>query len=101
MSAGEWAINLIMAPGSSVQLLPVINLALAIVIGVMGYTAYSTDNGAVQLHCSVMSFLALGLCVVINWFVGEYQKAKAEQEAAGDSGAEPEPASGASRRKID
>jgi len=57
--AGAWALSLLLTPGSSTQLVPVINFCLVVVMAIMGYTAYSSSVSAVQLHCSIMAALAM------------------------------------------
>mmetsp|Transcript_4795 Transcript_4795/g.19212 ORF Transcript_4795/g.19212 Transcript_4795/m.19212 type:complete len:110 (-) Transcript_4795:1279-1608(-) len=99
--AGAWALSLLLTPGSSTQLVPVINFCLVVVMAIMGYTAYSSSVSAVQLHCSIMAALAMGLLITINWFVAIYNEAKAAEAEAEAEGRPRRDGSATERRKTD
>ena len=57
-------LDLIFRPGSSLRLIPVINVAVLLLLGLLialSYTKIAT------IHLVVMSFLALGLMASVNW----------------------------------
>jgi hypothetical protein len=56
--------DLIFRPGSSLRLVPLINLSILGIIGLMIALTYTQID---SIHIAVMSFLALGLLVSVNW----------------------------------
>ncbi|CAM9735296.1 unnamed protein product, partial [Ectocarpus fasciculatus] len=64
---GQWLVDLVMKPGSSLQLVPFINVVLCILVGLLVYVAAS---GEASIHVYVMGFLAIGLMGSINWWGG-------------------------------
>lgn len=58
------AVDLILVPGSSLQLVPVINIAVLCLLIVLFCLTYSK---IATIHLIVMSFLALGLMGSVNW----------------------------------
>ena len=91
--AGQWLINLIMEPGTSVQLMPVINAALVALICIMAYTGFVSPP-EVGIHCYVMCGIAACLIAILNWFVGEFKRVKALQEGGDATGDAAGPAEG-------
>lgn len=62
----QGAIDLILVPGSSLKLVPVINVAVLCLLAVLCCLTYSKID---VIHLIVMSFLALGLLGSVNWWV--------------------------------
>jgi ER protein Pkr1 len=60
----QGAIDLILVPGSSLKLVPVINLSVLCLLIVLCCLTYSK---IASIHLVVMSFLALGLLASVNW----------------------------------
>ena len=60
----QGAIDLILVPGSSLKLVPVINVAVLCLLVVLCCLTYSKID---VIHLFVMSFLALGLLGSVNW----------------------------------
>jgi ER protein Pkr1 len=60
----QGAIDLILVPGSSLKLVPVINLSVLCLLVVLCCLTYSK---IASIHLFVMSFLALGLLASVNW----------------------------------
>lgn len=56
--------DLIFRPGSSLRLVPLINISIIGLIGLMIALTYTKIN---PIHIAVMSFLALGLLASVNW----------------------------------
>mmetsp|Transcript_8765 Transcript_8765/g.8674 ORF Transcript_8765/g.8674 Transcript_8765/m.8674 type:complete len:93 (+) Transcript_8765:67-345(+) len=69
----QGAIDLILVPGSSLKLVPVINLAVLCLLVVLLCLTYSK---IATIHLVVMSFLAFGLLASVNWFVFEFNRIK-------------------------
>jgi hypothetical protein len=57
--------DLIVKPGTSLQLVPVINVALLLLMVVLGALTYSK---IATIHLVVMGLLALGLLASVNWY---------------------------------
>lgn len=60
----DTVMDLIFRPGSSLRLVPLINVAIVGLIGLMIALTYTTIN---PIHIAVMTFLALGLLASVNW----------------------------------
>ena len=74
----KFLIDLIIQPGASLQLVPVINiviLILFIVLFALSYTKIAT------IHLIVMGFLAIGLLLSVNWVCYEFQKINCPESA--------------------
>eukprot|EP00904_Undaria_pinnatifida_P002262 jgi/Undpi1/12036/HiC_scaffold_4.g01735.m1 len=76
----SWFVDLIMKPGTSVQLVPVINVTLVLIVGLLAYLAV---NGEQSIHVYIMGFLSVGLMASVNWFISEFRKVKRQQEQDG------------------
>ena len=64
MGVVDTIIDLIFKPGSSLRLIPVINVSILLLLGLLislSYTQIAT------VHLVVMSLLALGLMASVNW----------------------------------
>jgi hypothetical protein len=59
-------IDLIMTPGSSLTLVPVINVTVLLLLVLMGCLLYSKIG---TIHILIMSSLAVGLLISVNWYV--------------------------------
>ena len=57
-------IDLIFRPGSSLRLIPVINVSILLLLGLLIALSYSK---IASIHLIVMTFLALGLLASVNW----------------------------------
>ena len=76
----QGAIDLVLVPGSSLKLVPVINVCVVCLLGVicsLSYTKIAT------IHLVVMSCLAFGLLASVNWVLYEFNRIK-EAEKAGE-----------------
>jgi uncharacterized protein (DUF58 family) len=80
MSIGQFLIDLILVPGSSLKLVPAINVSIILLFLVIVSIAVYIEIGAI--HIIMLSFLSLGLFVSVNWFAMEFQKVKSQQEAS-------------------
>mmetsp|Transcript_57977 Transcript_57977/g.79017 ORF Transcript_57977/g.79017 Transcript_57977/m.79017 type:complete len:96 (+) Transcript_57977:12-299(+) len=70
-------LRILIEPGTGHLLVPYINGALICLLLVIFMSAL---YGYASIHLAVLSFLALGLMVSINWFISEVNKIKnAEQ----------------------
>ena len=57
-------VDLIFQPGSSLKLVPVINVVVLLLLGLMAYLLYTKID---VIHIIVMSTLAVGLLISVNW----------------------------------
>jgi hypothetical protein len=57
--------NLIFQPGSSLQLIPYINLTVLLLIGLLLVAGLYLDIS--KIHLYILSFLAVGLFFSVNW----------------------------------
>jgi hypothetical protein len=58
-------IDHLLKPGSSLTLIPIINISLLGLFGVLLYIAYQTDID--KIHVLVMGTLGVGLLLSVNW----------------------------------
>ncbi len=70
-------IDLIFQPGSSLWLVPAINITILLLLVVLLVTLVYSD--VAKIHIIVMSFLSVGLFLSVNWFYYEYNKAIKEK----------------------
>jgi hypothetical protein len=61
----QFAVDLIFKPGSSLTLIPAINVTVVILLGVLIFLSYTK---IATIHIVVMVFLSLGLLVSVNWY---------------------------------
>ena len=98
----QFVIDLIFQPGSSLKLVPVINLAVLALLALLLAVAH-TKIAAV--HLVVLASLAVGLLLSVNWFYYEYQKViraqKGEGEGADAAAIAATAAAGGTREKTD
>ena len=66
----EWFTDLIFQPGSSLKLVPVINISVLALI-ILLCCLYKTID---SIHIIILSSLAVGLLISVNWFFYEYSK---------------------------
>ncbi|CAM9508965.1 unnamed protein product [Choristocarpus tenellus] len=83
-SSGSWLVDLIMQPGSSTRLVPMINITL---VGLLLVLIGLAVTGQGSIHILIMGFLATGLMASVNWFISEFNKVKQEKEQTKGSGA--------------
>ena len=57
-------VDLIFQPGSSLKLVPVINVVVLLLLGLMAFLLYTKID---VIHIIVMSTLAVGLLISVNW----------------------------------
>ena len=57
-------LDLVIKPGASLQLVPVINLAILVLMVVLICLTYSKID---SIHLIVMALLSLGLLASVNW----------------------------------
>lgn len=75
-------VDLILTPGSSLKLVPAINLTVLLLLILMLCLLYSK---IALVHIIVMSSLAVGLLVSVNWFYYEFQKVSASSPTEKDT----------------
>eukprot|EP00903_Cladosiphon_okamuranus_P017700 g16299.t1 len=92
----QWLVDLVMKPGTSLQLVPAINTVLVILVFVLVYLV-STGEGSI--HVYIMGFLSLGLMASLNWFISELRKV--QQQQAQEGGGDSSVAGAAVRKKAD
>ena len=63
--------DLIFQPGSSMKLVPAINVSVLCLLVVLLCAAHTK---IAMIHLVVLSSLAVGLLISVNWFYYEYQK---------------------------
>ena len=73
--------DLIFKDGTSVQLVPAINVIVVLILVIMTSLLVS---GYTSIHIYIMSGLSLGLLASVNWFIHEFNKVKKEQEEGKD-----------------
>jgi hypothetical protein len=66
MQVADFVLDLIFRPGSSLRLIPVINVSIVLLLGLLIALTYTT---IATVHLVVMSTLALGLMASVNWCV--------------------------------
>jgi hypothetical protein len=66
MSVTQLLVDLIFQPGSSLKLVPVINVVVLLLLGLMAYLMHTT---IATIHIVVMSTLSVGLLLSVNWYV--------------------------------
>jgi hypothetical protein len=59
-------LSLLLEPGASTRLVPVINLSLLALIAVL-VVVYTQVEGSIRVHVMVMGALAFGLMMSVNW----------------------------------
>jgi ER protein Pkr1 len=62
--SGNFLLDLILQPGASLQLVPVINGTLVILLVVLGVLHW---RGESNIHFTIMAGLAIGLMASLNW----------------------------------
>eukprot|EP01036_Dinobryon_divergens_P024661 gene24661-33132_t len=82
MGVFEFLLDLILQPGSSLTLIPAINVTVLLLLVLLVCLLYYSSIAIV--HILVMSTLSLGLLFSVNWFYYEYTKAISEMEAKKD-----------------
>lgn len=65
MDVLQFILDLIFQPGSSLWLVPAINVTVLILIGMLLVVGVYSDIA--KIHVIVMSTLALGLLLSVNW----------------------------------
>ena len=76
----EWFTDLIFQPGSSLKLVPVINISVLALI-ILLCCLYKTID---SIHIIILSSLAVGLLISVNWFFYEYSKEIEKQKSNGE-----------------
>jgi len=64
----KFAIDLIMKPGASISLVPLINVSILSLFGVLFFLLSTKID---VIHIVVMATLALGLLISVNWYVNQ------------------------------
>jgi len=72
-----FVVDLIFQPGSSMKLVPAINVSVLCLLVVLLCAAHTK---IAMIHLVVLSSLAVGLLLSVNWFYYEFQKAISRQE---------------------
>ena len=65
MDVAQFLIDLIFQPGSSLRLVPAINVTVLLLIGLLILAGMYSEIA--KIHFFIMSFLALGLLLSVNW----------------------------------
>ncbi len=65
MDIAQFIFDLIFQPGSSLWLIPAINVVCLVLIALLAFTGFYSEVAAI--HFYIMSFLALGLLLSVNW----------------------------------
>lgn len=60
----QFVVDLIFQPGSSLKLVPAINAVVLLLLVLMAYLLYTK---VAVIHIVVMSTLAVGLLISVNW----------------------------------
>ncbi len=64
MDIAQFLMDLILQPGSSLKLVPAINVTVLFLLGLMIYLTYTS---IAAIHIIIMSTLAVGLLLSVNW----------------------------------
>lgn len=80
MSVAERFIDHLMTPGSSMKLLPAVNVCL---VSLLGLLLYMADGVLPTVHLNIMGGLSLFLLGAVNWFIREFRKELLKQAAEG------------------
>eukprot|EP01039_Chlorochromonas_danica_P001356 gene1356-1478_t len=80
MDVIQFLVDLIFQPGSSLWLVPAINVTVLVLIFMLLIVGFYSD--VAKIHVVVMSTLALGLLLSVNWFFHEFQKVQQSQANA-------------------
>ena len=64
MDFAQFLMDLILQPGSSLKLVPAINVTVLFLLGLMIYLTYTS---IAAIHIIIMSTLAVGLLLSVNW----------------------------------
>jgi len=77
MSVAQFVVDLIFQPGSSLKLVPVINISVLALLALLLAVAHTK---IAVVHLIVLASLAVGLLLSVNWFYYEFQKVTREQQ---------------------
>jgi hypothetical protein len=66
MDFAQLLIDLIFQPGSSLKLVPVINVTVLCLLALMIYLSYTS---IAMIHIIIMSSLSMGLLMSVNWYL--------------------------------
>jgi len=66
MDVLQFILDLIFQPGSSLLLVPAINVTVLLLIFLLITAGFYSD--VAKIHFLVMAFLALGLLLSVNWY---------------------------------
>ena len=80
-SIAQFLVDLIIQPGASLKLVPIINISVILLLGLLCALSYTEID---TIHIVVMAALSIGLLLSVNWFYLEYSKAVKEQKPEGD-----------------
>jgi len=98
MALTDVVVDLIFSPGSSLKLVPVINVSILALLVLLCVLAYSK---IAVIHLVVLSTLAVGLLLSVNWFYYEFQKATSASTAEGEGRSTHDASSSTSADKED
>lgn len=82
----QFFIDLIFQEGSSLRLVPAINIAILALFLLLFVVVFGMNTTVPSIHLVVLSSLALGLLLSVNWFYYEYQKALKLQKEEEEGG---------------
>eukprot|EP01038_Epipyxis_sp_PR26KG_P007868 gene7868-10678_t len=74
----EYVVDLIFKPGSSLKLVPAINITVLLILLLMAVLLYQSTITIPSIHIIIMSSLAVGLLLSVNWFYYEFKKITSE-----------------------
>ena len=78
MGPVQYFVTHLFTPGSSINLLPAVNVCLVCLLGLLIYLAAGVLP---KMHVYSMGGLSTFLLFAINWFIVEYKKEMQKQEA--------------------
>jgi hypothetical protein len=81
MGVIDTVFDLIFKPGTSLKLVPVINVSILLLLVLLGALSYS---GIDSIHLVVMGILALGLLLSVNWVLSVVREAKEQENNKAD-----------------
>ena len=82
MGVADGLINHLLTEGSSMKLLPAVNLTLLCLIGLLLYMA---DGVLPVVHLNIMGGLSVVLLIAVNLFIREFKQEMTRQAAEGGS----------------
>ena len=89
-------IDLVLVPGSSLRLVPVINISVVCLLAAIWTLSY---RKIATVHLVVMTLLSVGLLLSVNWVLYEFNRIK-EMERSGEAAPQPTTEASSSKRQT-